>query len=154
MQLGTALWGAAIGGLIGAVTKEDPLKYALWGGGIGLGVSFFNKEEMIHRAGLKIPAFSLPTPALPGQFDYRTDPRTDALLDPVSRRRLYPAWLLAHWQNADPKVVMDIQTRLGTSPDGALGPATTSAVAAYQARAGLPQTGNMDLNTMEAIISG
>jgi len=154
MELGTALWGAAIGGLIGAVTKEDPLKYALWGGGIGLGVSLFNKEEMIHRAGLKIPAFSLPVPGLPGQTVYSIDPRTDPLLDPVSKRRLYPAWLLSHWQNGDPKVIADIQQRLGTAADGALGPATSSAVAAYQARAALPQTGVMDFNTMEAIISG
>ncbi len=156
MDLGTALWGAAIGGVIGVVTKEDPLKYALWGGGIGLGLSLVgeSEKEVLHRAGLKIPAFSLPEPGLPGQLVYNTDPRTDPLLDPVSRRHLYPQWLLMHWQHGDPKVISDIQQKLGTSPDGLLGPGTSSAVAAYQARAGLPQTGTMDFNTMEALISG
>ena len=90
----------------------------------------------------------------PGQLVYNVDPRRDPLLDPVSRERLYPAWLLLHWQNGDPKIVAQVQSALGVAADGAIGGATTAALRAYQAHVGLPATGVMDRATMEALIAG
>ncbi len=159
MDISTAIWGAVIGGVIGVVTKEDLAKYALYGGGIGLGISLFKKDEKeaLHRAGYYVgdrplvPAFNLPTPSLPGTMDYNIDPRTDPFTDPVARRLITPSWLFAHWQSGDRKIIAEVQGLLGASPDGALGPGTASAIAAFQARAGLPQTGAMDVRTMKAV---
>lgn len=163
MKLGTTLLGAAVGGAIGAVKRGgDPLTYALWGGGLGLGFTLVNDRLGLskgghggHRVGdLLSPPFSLPTPALPGQMDYSTDPRTDPRLDPWSREHLYPVWLLAHFQNGDSKIIALVQHALGVPADGVVGQTTNNAILAYQTHAGLQRTGVMDRATMEALVSG
>lgn len=145
---------AVVGGLIGQSRKEGFLTGALLGGaGATLGVIMFGRGSGgEHRVG-QLPQ-SLPTPGLPGQLVYNQDPRTDAMLDPVSRQRLYPAWLLLHWQNGDRKVIVDVQRVLGVPADGVPGGATSAAIQAYQAHNGLPATGVMDRMTMEALILG
>jgi len=152
MELKTTVLGAAIGGVIGAIRGEDLLKYALWGGGIGLGVSLLRSQD---EGGFRVGdlAFSLPTPAQPGQVVYNLDPRRDPLLDPVSRRQLYPTWLLMHWQNGDPKIIAQIQGLLGVAQDGVVGSGTSAAIHVFQAHNGLPVTGTMDRMTMEALVS-
>ena len=152
MQLGTALWGAAIGGAIGLLTKhEKPWEYALWGGGAGLAFTFVRGGgEGGFRVG-QLPQ-SLPTPGLPGQLVYNVDPRTDPLLDPVSRQQLYPVWMVLHWQNGDRKVIAAVQNALGLPGDGLIGGATRTAIRAFQAQAGLSQTGDMDNMTMAALV--
>lgn len=157
MELGITILGMVIGGAFGALSKKKgkALTYALLGGGTGLAATLVRSQiesGTSHRVGDL--AFSLPTPGLPGQFNYNLDPRRDALLDPVSRQRLYPAWLLAHWQKGDRNIVAQVQQMLGTPADGMIGDATAAALRAFQAHAGLPSTGGMDFNTMQALVSG
>ena len=157
MELGITVVGTIIGGVIGALSKKKgkALTYALFGGGTGLAATLLRDKlgyGSSHRVGQL--AQSLPTPGLPGQFTYATDPRRDPLLDPVSRERLYPAWLLAHWQKGDRNIVAQVQQMLGTPADGAIGEATAMAIHAYQTHAGLPSTGAMDFSTMRALVSG
>ncbi len=158
MQLGTTVLGAAIGALVGMAKGGKTLNYALWGGGIGLGASLLGVRA---HGGVSVGNFSvgdlpfeLPDAALPGQLVYNVDPRRDPLLDPVSRERLYPDWLVLHWQHNDPKVVSDVQHALGIRADGFIGGATLNALRMFQAHAGLPATGQMDRATMAALILG
>ena len=156
MEIGTTVLGAVAGGILGAMSGEKgaPLKYALWGGGIGFGVGLLrgDKGDRFLVGDLLSKPFSLPTPSQPGQFVYDVDPRRDPLLDPVSRRRLYPQWLLAHWQNNDSQVIAHVQSMLGVPADGIIGPGTSSAIQAYQQQHGLPVSGNMDRMTLEALV--
>jgi peptidoglycan hydrolase-like protein with peptidoglycan-binding domain len=154
MELGTTILGAVIGGIIGAVKKEDPLKFALYGGGVGLGITFICGAR--SRGGFLVGQLpqALPPTGQPGQLVYNTDPRRDPLLDPVSRRQLYPQWLLLHWQNGDATIIGQVQAALGVSPDGVVGPGTSAAIHAFQAHSGLPVTGVMDRMTMEALMPG
>ncbi len=84
---------------------------------------------------------------------YDIDPRTDPGLDPVSKRSLYPAWLLAHWQNGDRKIIARVQNMLGVPGDGVPGGGTSSAIRNFQAQNGLQTTGVMDIRTMQALAS-
>lgn len=154
MQLSTAFWGAALGGAVGLLTKhEKPWEYALWGGGAGLAFSFVRGDKPGGFLVGDLP-FSLPTPGLPGQLIYNVDPRTDPMLDPVSRQQLYPVWMLTHWQNGDRKIIASVQRALGLPGDGLVGGATATAIRNFQAQAGLSQTGTMDNATMAALVSG
>jgi len=155
MELGTAVIGVLVGGGIGALSKRRgaALTYALWGGGIGLGVSLLRGGlGGGHHVG-QLPQ-SLPTPSLPGQMVYDIDPRTDPLLDPVSRQNLYPAWLVAHWQNGDRKIIMQVQRALGVPADGVVGGGTSAAIRHFQAQNGLQTTGVMDGHTMSLLMPG
>lgn len=157
MELGITVLGTVIGGAIGALSKKkgNALTYALLGGGTGLAATLVRDKlgpSPSHRVGQL--AQSLPTPGLPGQFTYATDPRRDPLLDPVSREQQYPAWLLAHWQKGDRNIIAQVQQMLGTPADGAVGNATTNAIRAFQSHAGMSPTGTMDYDTMRALVSG
>jgi len=157
MELGTVLIGAAAGGVIGLVKggSGEPLKYALWGGGVGLAASFLGIGVSREGGGFRVGQlpFSLPEPALPGKLVYNVDPRRDPLLDPVSRRQLLPAWLLLHWQNGDPKVIAEVQQALGVPADGVVGGGTLAAIRAFQIQSGLQRTGDMDRMTLAALFS-
>ena len=157
MEFGTTILGAAIGGVIGFAKggEGETLKYALWGGGVGLGFTLVcGARSSGFRVG-DLPALappqSLPDAALPGQLVYNVDPRRDPLLDPVSRERLYPDWIVLHWQHADPKIVALVQQALGVAADGSIGGGTLSALRAFQAHAGLPTTGVLDRQTVQAL---
>jgi len=157
MELGITVVGTIIGGVIGALSKKKgkALTYALLGGGTGLAATLLRDKlgyGSSHRVGQL--AQSLPTPGLPGQFTYATDPRRDPLLDPISREQQYPAWLLAHWQKRDRNIVAQVQQMLGTPADGNVGDATVTALRTYQAHAGLSPSGVMDYDTMRALVSG
>ena len=159
MQLGTTVLGAAIGALVGMARGGKTLNYALWGGGIGLGASLLGVRAhggvSVGNFAVGDLPFELPDAALPGQLVYNTDPRRDPLLDPVSRQRLYPDWLLLHWQHGDPKVISDVQRALGMHhADGFIGGATLDALRAFQSHAGLNASGAMDRATMAALILG
>lgn len=156
MELGTVILGAAIGGAVGLLSgrRGEPLKYALWGGGAGLAAGLLGLGRGIGGFKVGQLPFSLPEPGLPGQLVYSVDPRRDPLLDPVSRERLYPDWLLLHWQHGDPKIVAQVQQMLGVAADGAIGGGTLGALRAFQAHIGLPPTAVMDHATMVALISG
>ena len=154
MELGTAILGAAIGGVVGLAKggRGEPLKYMLYGGGAGLALTLVSPRLGARFKVGQLPQ-AFPETGVPGQLVYNVDPRRDPLLDPVSRQRLYPVWLLLHWQNGDPKVVADVQRTLGIPADGAIGGATLAAVRSYQAQIGLPATGIMDRATMAALVS-
>lgn len=152
MEFGKTILGAVIGGVIGSIAKKNVTTYALWGGGIGFAATLVTRSGGAHAVG-DLP-FVLPTPALPGQMDYTLDPRTDPRLDPVSREHLYPAWLLAHYQQGDRKIVAQVQRMLGLPGDGVIGGGTTAAIRAYQMHNGLQTAGIMDIATMQALILG
>jgi peptidoglycan hydrolase-like protein with peptidoglycan-binding domain len=153
MEFGTTVLGVAVGALVGFAKGGKTLNYALWGGGIGLGASLLGVRAHGGFSVGDLP-FSLPDAAQPGQLVYNVDPRRDPLLDPVSRERLYPDWLLLHWQNGDPTIIAQLQHALGVPADGVRGGATMTALHAFQARVGLPATGSMDRATMQALILG
>jgi peptidoglycan hydrolase-like protein with peptidoglycan-binding domain len=150
MDFGTTVLGAVVGGVIGAMSKKKGkiLEYALWGGGVGLGVSLVRGGSHEHRVG-QLP--SQLEPALPGQMTYDLDPRRDPRLDPVSRQNLYPAWLLAHWQNGDHAVIARIQRMLGVPGDGIAGAGTSTAIMSFQGRRGLQTTGMLDIRTIQQL---
>lgn len=148
---------AVAGGFISHAKKKGILEGALLGGGAAVATLFVldrfdPKGRGAWRVG-QLPQSYSPT-GQPGQLVYNVDPRRDPLLDPVSRQRLYPDWLLLHWQNGDPKIVAQVQSALGVAADGAIGGATTAALRAYQSHVHLPATGVMDHATMEALILG
>ncbi len=154
MDLTTTILGGVLGGVIGAAAKKDkPWTYALWGGGLGLGVSLVGKVFEKSRPGFKVGdlPFHLPTPAQPGVVVYATDPRRDPRIDPVTRRLQFPTWALSHWQQGDRAVIAEVQQALGVPADGVVGPGTTSAVMAAQSRSGLPTTGVMDYSLMRGL---
>jgi len=144
---------AAVGGLITHAKKKSVWEGVLWGGGSALAVALLLGHKYVpgHWTG-QLP--SQLEPALPGQMTYNLDPRTDPRLDPVSRRSLYPAWLLAHWQNGDRRIIAQIQRQLGVAGDGIPGGSTSVAIHAFQAQNGLQTTGEMDIRTMQALTSG
>jgi peptidoglycan hydrolase-like protein with peptidoglycan-binding domain len=143
---------AAVGGLIGRAKHKNALEYALLGGGAAaLGLMLLGHRHGGHHVGQLPQALD---PALPGQFTYDLDPRTDPRLDPVSRRQLYPAWLLAHWQSGDRKVIAQIQRMLGVPGDGVPGGGTAIAIRNFQAQNGLQTTGTMDVRTLQALVAG
>lgn len=149
---------AIVGGFISRAQKKGFLEGALWGSGGAVAamvvLEHFDPEGRGSWRVGQLPQSYSPT-GQPGQLVYNVDPRRDPLLDPVSRQRLYPDWLLLHWQNGDRKIIADIQSgALGVPADGVIGGATTAALRAYQARVGLPATGVMDRMTMEALILG
>jgi peptidoglycan hydrolase-like protein with peptidoglycan-binding domain len=152
MDLKTVILGAAAGAAVGALSKKKgaAMTYALWGGGAGLAFSFVRQRMGGEHMVGQLPQ-SLPTPGLPGQFTYNLDPRRDPLLDPVSRQRLYPAWLLAHWQNGDTSIIAQVQGMLGVPADGVIGGGTAAAIRSFQEHSGLPVTGTMTLMTMQAL---
>jgi peptidoglycan hydrolase-like protein with peptidoglycan-binding domain len=157
MRFGTAFVGMGVGAGVAMLTRKDPWKYALWGGGIGFVVSLVGGASVsLGGASLRVGQLpqSLPTPALPGQMDYSTDPRADPRLDPVSKRNLYPLWLLAHWQNGDRKIIMIVQQALGVPADGSPGSGTAVAIRGFQAQMGLSPSGVMDAATMSALVPG
>jgi peptidoglycan hydrolase-like protein with peptidoglycan-binding domain len=151
--------GAIVGGLAsyvvpafagkGKISNKTRLVFVGVGAALGVLKSIVAPE---HKVG-QLPQ-SLPPTGLPGQFVYNIDPRRDPGLDPISRERLYPAWLLAHWQNGDAKIIMQLQQALGVAADGVVGQGTSAAIQSYQARVGLPVTGVMDYATMQALILG
>jgi peptidoglycan hydrolase-like protein with peptidoglycan-binding domain len=148
---------AVAGGFISHAKKKGILEGALLGGGSAVAAlvvleCFDPKGRGSWRVG-QLPQSYSPT-GQPGQLVYNLDPRRDPLLDPVSRQRLYPDWLLLHWQSGDPKIISQLQGFLGVAADGAIGGATTAALRAFQSHAGLPTTGVMDRATMEALIAG
>lgn len=157
MRFGTAFVGMGVGAGLAMLTNKDPWKYALWGGGVGFAVSLVGGASVsLGGTSLRVGQLpqSLPTPGLPGQLVYNLDPRTDPLLDPVSREHLYPAWLLMHWQNGDRKVIANVQHLLGVPADGSPGAATSAAIRGFQAQSGLQTSGVMDIATMTALASG
>lgn len=86
--------------------------------------------------------------------DFGPDPRHPGMSS-EERNAAYEAWLLARWRGHDPQLVRDVQESLGVVPaDGNAGPATETAIASFQAHAGLPATGVVDEATMEALILG
>jgi peptidoglycan hydrolase-like protein with peptidoglycan-binding domain len=148
---------AIVGGLISRAQKKGFLEGALWGSG-GAVAAMVVLEHLdpegrgSWRVG-QLPQSYSPT-GQPGQLVYNLDPRRDPLLDPVSRQRLYPDWLLLHWQSGDPKIISQLQGVLGIAADGVVGGATASALRAFQSHAGLPATGVMNRATMEALVAG
>jgi peptidoglycan hydrolase-like protein with peptidoglycan-binding domain len=155
MRFGTAFIGMGVGAGAAMLTNKDPWKYALWGGGIGFVVSLLGGGSVsLGGASLRVGQLpqSLPTPGLPGQLVYNLDPRTDPLLDPVSRAHLYPVWLLQHWANGDRKIIATVQRALGVPADGSPGAATTAAIHGFQVQAGLQTSGVMDVATMSALM--
>jgi peptidoglycan hydrolase-like protein with peptidoglycan-binding domain len=161
-----ALMGAVLSLFLGAPEQKGSpahaVTYGLFGAAAAAGGVFLlfsvgkavsqKSHEAIERVGQLPQAF--PATGQPGQLVYNLDPRRDPLLDPVSRGRLYPAWLLLHWQNGDPQIISQVQRALGVPADGVVGSGTSAAIHAFQARSGLPTTGIMDRMTMEALNLG
>ena len=111
MRMTTPLLGAAIGGGIGML-KRDPAKYALWGAGIGLLITFMGGAAVsVGGVSIRVGAESS-----------------------VGEAQL-----------------MLRQLGYDVDMDGLLGPKTTVAIKAVQARCGLRPDGKLTDDTMNCI---
>lgn len=112
MRWTTPLLGAAIGGGIGML-KRDPAKYALWGAGIGLAITFMG------GAAVSVGSISLRV-----GFDSEAIGEAQMMLN---------------------------QLGYNVEMDGLLGPKTTAAIKAVQARCSLPSDGKLTGDTIHCI---
>ncbi len=118
MELGKTILGAAIGGAIGALKRDgDPLKFALWGGGIGLVFSAFSKRNPVRTfVGADCP---------PGNFvdipNHQGGPVFRcSVIDRTSYRVTAPRGALTWWKSSDePLTIANLKAVTASSGQGA-----------------------------------